>query len=435
MKVLEVVRRFNKILPGVVAVGGAVRDILMGKEPKDIDLASPYPPEEVLRRLEAAGFRVWAKSLEHGVVAAQTPWGEVEIATFRRDVAADGRRAKVELTDSVIEDLKRRDFTVNAMALDAEGRLIDPFGGAEDLRRGVIRAVGDPGERFREDYLRVIRAARFASRLGFEIEPRTRAAMVAAAPKVLDHVSAERVREEFSSAFKAGTPSRFLRELYGLGILPRLLPEFEGTHELLQDPRHHPEGDVLTHVLQVVDRAPPEMRWHALFHDYGKRATAEPVPGTNYYRFPRHDAVGAELVLEAARKLRFPNREAQELAAVARWHMQPLYLGENPTEAQIRRFQARAGAEVDLEVLKKVCLADAGDRRSEAIERLFAPLPTPTKPILMGRHLIEAGFRPGPLFRVALEAAYEHQLQTGTTDLGELLEVARRAMEENRGGQ
>jgi len=428
-EIREILEWVSCLLPGAVAVGGAIRDLLLGRAPKDIDIASPFSAGEVLERARQAGVRAWPKSLEHGVVVIDTPFGEVEITTFRRDVATDGRRAKVEATRDLLEDLARRDFTINAMAIDGEGRLIDPFGGAEDLKRGVVRAVGDPNHRFREDYLRVIRAARFAARYGFEIEPSTRAALVAAAPKVLDYVSVDRVREEFSSAFKAEEPSRFLREMYELGILPRLLPEFEGTDQLTQNPAHHPEGDVLTHVLQVVDRAPQEVRWHALFHDYGKRATAEAVPGTNYYRFPRHDQFGAELAAEAARALRFPNRMVGEFAAVARWHMYPLYLGDNATEAQVRRFQARAGREVDLEALKAVCVADAGDRRPGSIDRLFAPLPVPVKPVLQGRHLIEAGMKPGPAFRRALSAAYEYQLATGTVDIGALLRVALEALE------
>lgn len=258
-------------LPDLYLVGGAVRDILLGQTPEDLDFATSAPPETVMRLAKAQGLGAIPTGLEHGTVTILIDHHPYEVTTFRRDVETYGRRAKVAWGQRIEEDLARRDFTIGAIAMDASGRVIDPYGGQQDLEAGVLRAVGDPAQRFREDYLRVIRAGRFAARYGFQIEPKTLQAAREAAPEVLSHVAVERVSAEFDKAFQNGTPSRFLRYLYDLEILQRLIPEFEDTHLLLQNPRWHPEGDVLTHVLQVVDRAPPPYRWHALLHDIGKK--------------------------------------------------------------------------------------------------------------------------------------------------------------------
>jgi hypothetical protein len=245
-------------------VGGAVRDLVLGLEPKDLDLATPLPPEEVARRLENARLPVGLSGAAWGTVfTAFQVDGEkvdVEITTYRREIAYRGRHPVVEWTDSVIEDLARRDFTVNAMALDSRGRLIDPFFGLQDMKEGVVRAVGDPQARFEEDPLRVVRALRFAARYGWEIEAETSRAMADTAHLVRERVTLPRLGQEVGKGLLSANPGDFLRGLHELGLLYHLLPELaEGphgpAHALPQNPAYHPEGDVLSHLFQVVKRA------------------------------------------------------------------------------------------------------------------------------------------------------------------------------------
>lgn len=420
-------------LPQVHAVGGVVRDALLGLDPNDVDLATSAHPDEVMRFVQEQRWTAVPTGIGHGTITAVHPdLGHVEITTFRRDIETDGRRATVAFADNINEDLARRDLTINALAYNLNEGLIDPFGGATDMRSGMIRFVLDPRQRIKEDRLRVIRAVRFAARFGFEIESATYIALVEAAPTVLDRVSIERVRDEIGKSFNDAKPSLFLRALYDLGILtdPRVLPELAGAHVLDQNPEHHPEGDVLTHILQVVDRAPAKHRWHALLHDIGKPATAERDPAGGWYRFYGHAEVGADIIPVIARRLRLSNDLAESLEVVTRFHMLPLeYSRQQITDRTVRRFQARAGEYLsDLQVL---CLADAGERRGVP-DRLFTPLPAGVQPVLMGRHLVAAGYRHVagatsglPMnFTDALKRAYEYQLDTGCMNIDELMCVA-----------
>ncbi len=414
----EVLQRLS-FLPHLYLVGGAVRDILLGLEPEDLDFATSAPPEETLRLAQTHGLEAIPTGIEHGTVTVLIDRHPYEVTTFRRDVETFGRKARVQWGQSIEEDLARRDFTIGAIAMDAEGRVIDPYGGQQDIEAGVLRAVGDPGQRFREDYLRVIRAGRFAARYGFKIEQNTLQAAQRAAPEVLSHVAIERVTAEFDKAFQNGTPSRFVRYLYDLEILQRLIPEFEDTHLLLQNPRWHPEGDVLTHVLQVVDRAPPPIRWHALLHDIGKKDTARWKP-EGWYSFHGHERVGAMLIPRIARELRLPNHLRDELVVTTALHMVPVF--SRPTPAAIRRFQAQAWPY--LPALKALYEADGGERRPRESWRFFEPQPVPIRPVLLGRHLIARGHKPGKAFSRMLEAAYEWQLETGETDIEKLYQAA-----------
>jgi poly(A) polymerase/tRNA nucleotidyltransferase (CCA-adding enzyme) len=410
----------NKLafLPDLYLVGGAVRDLLMGLEPKDLDFATSAPPEVVMAQAQAQGLQAIPSGLVFGTVTLLFEGSSFEVTTFRRDIATDGRRAEVAWGQSIEEDLARRDFTINAMAMAANGGIVDPFGGRRDLAAQVIQAVRDPLERFQEDYLRPVRAGRFAARFGFAIEGETLRAARLVAAEILGRVSIERIVQEMEKAFGGPSPSTFLRYLYDLGILQRLIPEFAGTHRLLQNPAHHPEGDVLTHVLEVVDRTPPAHRWAALLHDIGKRDTAQVVPGEGYYSFHGHDQVGADLVPRIARELNLPNTIRDEAATVARLHMRVL----NPpaSQAAVRRFQVAAGEH--LGALEAVCTADGAGRRE--VEAWFAPQAVPVQPILLGRHLIARGHQPGPELGRMLRAAFEHQLESGETDLEKLYQAA-----------
>ena len=416
------------IIPeGILAVGGSPRDIVMGRVPNDIDLCTPLLPEEVMARAKAVGYRVIPTGLQHGTVTVMLGEEPHEITTFRTDVETDGRHAVVEFTPSLEEDLARRDFTINAMAVDIYGELHDPFGGYEDIQQKVIRCVGNPEDRFREDLLRIIRAARFASTLGFDIDPETREAMRSMAPELQQEiggkVSVNRVVQETEKAFKGDKPSTYLQTLWDLGVIQTIIPEMANADDLAQDPQYHPEGSVWQHILQTVDRADANHRWNALFHDIGKCLTATPTPeGHNSFR--GHDEAGAGIIEDIGRRMNMSTDLIESIQATTEMHMQPLNVGDRPSERTIRRLQHRAGPH--LSTLEGVVRADSGERYNPGWDSLWAAREQQNDiaPILMGRHLLERGHRPGPEMGQIVKRAHEHQLDTGETDIDRLYDAA-----------
>jgi len=410
---MEVFTFLHRLLGQVYLVGGAVRDLLRGQTPKDFDFTTPLPPGEVVERFRGAGLPLNLRGLEHGVVATVLEGQEAEVATFRVDVATDGRRAQVAFTASLEADLARRDFTINAMALGVDGTLFDPFGGRRDLEQGWVRAVGAPAERFREDYIRPLRALRFAAQLGFEIEAGTWAAAQAVAPEVPRRVAFPRMGEELTRGFVKGR-GRFVRLLLAAGLLYELFPELVGPHGpghvLPQNPLYHPEGDVVEHTAQVLDRMNLDnveeglAAWAAFLHDVGKPATAQPT-GEGWYRFPDHDGVGEAMVAGIARRFAFSNAWKEALEKAVGLHMRPL---QAPTVKAVRRFQAAAGPHLPL--LRAVCFAD-GEGRREDLEAWFAPQEVPLEPLVRGRDLLTRGVPPGPGMGELLRKAWELQLE------------------------
>jgi poly(A) polymerase/tRNA nucleotidyltransferase (CCA-adding enzyme) len=432
--------KLNTILPGLYAVGGCVRDTLMGRTPKDIDLCTSMPPDDVIATCRAAGYKVYLTGYDHGTVTVPVDGVSYEVTTYRMDVETDGRHAVVEFTPHIEADLARRDFTINAMAIDIEGNLIDLFGGIRDIENRVIRCVGDPNTRFREDFLRVIRAARFSSVLGFSIDPATLDAMYDESYEMNERLAksfeknpegkklaVERVIEEFEKAFeKSSHPSTFLNLMWQLGVVQTMIPEMEDADVLMQNPEWHPEGSVWQHTLDTVDRIDPKYRWHALFHDIGKCLTAQPVEGTEHNSFHGHDVAGAGIIHEIAERLRLPGDLRDSVETSVRMHMYPLQTrmeGKEPSARVIRRFQREIPSDDHLEALRHLVPADSGDRYNEAINPLFERRVDVT-PVLRGQHLVDAGIQPGPDMGRRLRAAFEHQLETGITDVQELLRVA-----------
>ena len=331
----------------LVLVGGAVRDLLLGRPSPDWDLATALLPEAVMARAQAAGLRVIPTGLQHGTVTVLVEARPFEITTFRGDeVYTDGRRpASLRLGVGLEQDLARRDFTINAMALPAAalagsdwaGSLVDPFGGRADLAAGIIRAVGEPLDRFAEDGLRCLRACRFAAQLGFEIE----AATLAAIPRRLEvagKVSVERVLAELTKLLCGPEPGRGLSALAGTGLLGRWLPELVPMIGCQQN-RHH-LWPVWEHTLEVVRRAPPEpaQRWAALFHDSGKPAkrTEDEAGGVHFYS---HELVSERLALELLQRLRAGNGLILAVTALVRHH--GTHPGPGWTDAACRRFLRR----------------------------------------------------------------------------------------------
>lgn len=336
-------------------VGGCVRDLLRGVPPDDWDVATDARPDRLLALLPGARY-----DNRFGTVAVPLPDGAHEVTTFRRDGTYSDHRRPDDVTfgDALDEDLARRDFTVNAMAIPlaadgTPGEPVDRFGGRDDLAAGILRAVGDPGARFREDALRMLRAVRFAATLGFVVEPATRAA-IAAEAALAAHVSAERTFVELARLLAADRPSVGLRLAEETGLLAVLAPE-------LARQRGVPQGkiageDLWDHTCRTVDAAAPALedglplaRMTALLHDIGKPATF--ADG----RFVGHDAVGAELAAAWLDDLRAPKAFSARVANLVRHHM--FAYGPDWSDAAVRRFIRRVGVG-DVEALLDLRAAD-----------------------------------------------------------------------------
>ena len=324
---------------GLALVGGAVRDELLGRPHTDWDLATALFPEAVMARARAAGLRVIPTGLQHGTVTVILDDAPVEITTFRSDGDyRDGRRPEtVRLGVSLAEDLARRDFTINAMALPlAGGGLVDPHGGQADLRASVIRAVGEPLDRFGEDGLRPLRACRFAAQLGFRIESAT----LAAIPRRLEvarKVAVERVLVELTKLLTGAHPPMGLEPLRGSGLLDLWLPELAPLAGCTQN-RHH-RFDVWNHTLETVQRVPsdPALRWAALLHDAGKPGARTGEGGEVH--FYGHEAGSLEIAAAILTRLKASHGLTKEVLALVRHH------GTHPeagwSDAACRRFLRR----------------------------------------------------------------------------------------------
>src|SRR5271168_3141218 len=316
-------------------VGGCVRDILLGREPADYDVCTDAAPDQVLR-IFPASLTVGAKFGVVIVVEVAPPDSsegdtaasiQVEVATFRSDIGySDGRHPdSVVLAKSPQEDVKRRDFTINALLMDPEtNEVLDFVGGREDLRAGIIRAIGDPEERFREDKLRMVRAVRFAARFGYAIHAATFGAIVKLAPEI-SQVSAERIRDELTKLLTEGAARRSFELLDESRLLAEVLPEIAAMKGVEQPPQFHPEGDVWIHTLMMIDglqNPTPTLAWGVLLHDVGKPPTFQaPQHAGDRIRFNNHFAVGARMATAICDRLRFSNRDTEQIVALVENHM------------------------------------------------------------------------------------------------------------------
>jgi tRNA nucleotidyltransferase (CCA-adding enzyme) len=321
-------------------VGGSVRDMLKRREPSDYDFVTNRSPSEIVVAATKAGWKVWQHGIAFGVVNVLFQGTSYEIATMRTEsYGSDPHRpAAVEFVDDLVRDLSRRDFTINAMAMDGEGHVIDPFGGQDDLEKEIIRCVGQPRERFREDPLRILRAARFISKTGFTAEPDIITA--SQDDKVLRRfatLSVERVRDELTKILLSPYPSRGIHFLVETGILELscrgkaggiresipVLPEIANMQGVEQNPRFH-TYDVLEHTLQVVDgiAAQPVLRWAALLHDVAKgRAGTRCLNKRGEIADYGHAAAGAHLVGKILERLRIPLEMAHRVKWLVKNHM------------------------------------------------------------------------------------------------------------------
>jgi putative nucleotidyltransferase with HDIG domain len=414
-------------------VGGAVRDYLLGREVSDFDAATDALPEEIVRLYR----RVIPTGIKHGTVTVLYKGLKIEVTTFRTESTyADGRHPdSVEFASTIDDDLSRRDFTINAMAFDLSSKIfLDPHEGRGDLVRRLVRAVGDPLERFREDGLRPLRAIRFAAQLGFEID----AATLAAIPPSIDRfrmVSAERVRDELQKILLSPVPSRGLRLLEATGLLAEISPELARCRGVEQRGMH--VFDVLDHLYASIDAAGSDLilRLAALLHDIGKPTAKEERPGADptFYRHEEFSARDAETFMK---RLRFPNALIDEVAHLVRCHM--FSYDETWSDAAVRRFLARVGAD-SLDRLFSLRLADGAGILGRPVDpRSLGPLRERIEGVISAREafglselaikggdLAAIGVRPGPKMGAMLKELLETVIDDPTlNDKDRLLDIA-----------
>jgi poly(A) polymerase len=394
--------------------GGCVRDLVRGRQPKDIDIATDARPEEVQKIFR----RTYAVGAHFGVIVVLENNFQFEVATFRSDgVYLDGRHPVAVNFSSPEEDARRRDFTINGMFFDPlNDEVIDFVGGREDLATGLVRAIGDPGQRFAEDRLRLLRAVRFATVLEFEIEPATWEAVVRLA-ETIKSISAERIREELVRIFLSRERLRGWDLLEASGLMKAILPEIEALKGCEQPPQFHPEGDVFRHTRLMLSLLPDDVSvplvFSVLLHDIGKPATAS-VDETGRIRFSGHDKLGATMTESVMQRLRFSRAEIEATVEAVDQHMVFKDV-PNMRVSRLKRFMARPHFADELELHRVDCLGSHGmlDNyeflKAKAAEFEDEPIIPP--PLVRGDDLIAMGMKPGPRFGEILEAVQTRQLE------------------------
>jgi poly(A) polymerase len=415
-------------------VGGSVRDLLLGREPKDYDIATDARPPAVLELFPGAKL-VGAR---FGVVLVSEDDAQVEVATFRSDHAyRDGRHPdRVEFETDPRQDVIRRDFTVNGLLMDPEtGEVHDFVDGRADVDARRIRAIGDPEARFREDHLRMLRAVRLAASLGFDVEPGTMAA-IARLRGLIPNVSAERVREEVVRVLTEGGARRGFEMLDDSGLLVEILPEVAAMKGVRQPPEFHPEGDVWTHTLLMLEamRNPtPTLALGVLLHDVAKPPTFRIE---DRIRFDGHDALGAKMAVEILTRLRFASEEIARVESLVAGHLHFMNVARM-RESTLKRFLRQPHFDEHLELHRLDCLAS--HRRLDHYEFLEAKLrelpDEKLRPprLLTGDDLIAAGYRPGPAFHRMLAAVEDAQLESKVATRAEALDLVQSLFEPPEG--
>lgn len=447
--VIRLARRYHEAGHELYVVGGAVRDYLLGKGISDYDFATSASPEETLKLFS----RVIPTGIKHGTVTVLLSGEQFEVTTYRIDGNyGDQRRPDtVTFSSSLEEDLRRRDLTINAIALDPiTGSLSDPFGGRKDLKERIIRTVGDPEERFREDSLRLLRAIRFASTLDFEIEERTYHAILRHAGD-LRHPAPERIRQELEKMMRGDTPSTGWRLLRDTKLLDQIVPEFfetagDGARSTFEGSplQGTINSDVFAHLLRSCDCAPQVnqiLRWSALLHDIGKpRCMKRDNRGIHFHK---HDAVSAEMAESILGRLRFPTRMIQSVRHLIRHHM--FGYSSDWTDAAVRRFIARIGRDTVFQLTALRKIDECGKtgvfhttREIEELERRVAAILKKNEPLTVkdlaidGRDLMETLEIPsGPTIGIVLDELLRTVIDDPhQNDRETLLEIAGRFVDD-----
>ncbi|WP_018221900.1 CCA tRNA nucleotidyltransferase [Salinispora pacifica] len=430
----ELGRRFASAGHELHLVGGSVRDALLGRLGDDLDFCTDAQPDETLRIVRGWAEAIWETGREFGTIGVQRDGLRLEITTFRAEVYDQvSRNPVVQYGTSLAEDLKRRDFTVNAMAVSLpEHRFTDPHGGLADLAAKVVRTPAAPEESFRDDPLRMLRAARFAAQLRFAVHPDVRAAMVRMAAD-LDRITAERIRDEFTKLLCGADPVAGLRLLVDTGLAERFLPELTGLK--LEIDEHAQHKDVYEHTLTVVRNAVSYeedgcdfiLRMAALMHDVGKPAT-KAVGSDGRVSFHHHEVVGARMTKARMKALRFPRETTTKVTALVALHLRFYGYGRGEwTDSAVRRYVTDAG---DLLArLHKLTRSDCTTRNRrkaaglaadyDALEERIARLAAEedlarVRPDLDGNAIMELlGVPPGPVVGQAWKHLKEVRLERG----------------------
>jgi poly(A) polymerase len=411
--------------------GGCVRDELLGRDPADYDVTTDATPSEVMRIFP----ETYAVGAQFGVVLVPLAKREpahhdelineasehpdvVEVATFRSDIGySDGRHPDhVRFSKDSREDVQRRDFTINGLLLDPIScQVLDFVGGRQDLESKIIRAIGDPEQRFTEDKLRMLRAVRFSARFGYEMEPRTFFAIQNLADEI-HQVSRERVRDELTKILTEGRARDAFLLLDRTGLMEQVLPEISAMKGVEQPPQFHPEGDVFVHTLLLLQKlphpCPRTLAWGALLHDVGKPPTFRVAP--DRIRFDGHVEVGVRMAEEICRRLRFSNVDTEQIVALVANHMRFADV-TRMKESTLKRFLRLPSFEEHLELHRIDCQSSHGDLTSYNFTReKLKEIPPETirpAPLVTGRDLIAAGYTPGPRFKEILSSVEDSQLE------------------------
>lgn len=425
---ISIIRTLREHGHAAYLAGGCVRDLLLGREPADYDVATSATPDEVMQIFP----ETYAVGAQFGVVLVPNDSsapsvssvvksyhaGMIEVATFRADVSySDGRHPDaVRYTKSPEEDVQRRDFTINGMMLDPEtNQVLDYVGGQKDLKARLIRAIGDPAKRFTEDKLRMMRAVRFAARFDYAIDPATFVAIQNLASKI-HQVSRERQREELTKMLTEGHASRAFRLLDETGLLREVLPEISAMKGVEQPPNFHPEGDVFVHTMLLLDNLPPNpsptLAWGALLHDVGKPPTFRVAP--DRIRFDGHVDVGVKMAEEICHRFRFSNDDTEQIAALVQNHMR-FAQAMQMKESTFKRFVRLRDFDEHLALHRLDCLSSHGDLSLyDFVREKIANMPPeairPT-PLVTGDDLIALGLAPGPRFKEILASIEDAQLE------------------------
>ena len=422
----DIVRTLRDAGHTALFAGGCVRDALLGRPLKDIDIATSTTPDQVERLFPGATVAV---GKAFGVIVVLRDRQPFEVATFRADSAtSDGRRPDaVRFTDAA-EDARRRDFTINGLFYDpVSNEVLDFVNGRKDLAAGIVRAIGDPAARFREDHLRLLRAVRFTSVLGFRLDPATSAAVRVGALLLAD-ISDERVGQEFTRMLcESPQASRSLDLLLALDLLYVFLPEVAALKGVEQPAAYHPEGDVWTHTCRMLDAIPaprdPALAYAALLHDVGKPQTLVMSP-ENVPRFPSHATVGAQMAQAILLRLKRPTELIENVVTAVERHMTFVSLPDM-RPAKLRRFLGAPTFPLELALHRLDVTQSHGKLEiAEFAERKLAEFAAETvlpDAWIKGRDLLALGMKPGPKIGQLLTRAYDAQLENRFPDREALL--------------
>jgi poly(A) polymerase len=448
----DLAERFAAAGHDLALVGGSVRDLVLGRRSRDLDFATDALPDVIEAILEAWADAVWDMGRAFGTIGGRKGDDTVEITTYRADAYdADSRKPTVAFGDNLTDDLRRRDFTINAMALrlgPTEPEFVDPFGGMADLAAGILRTPAEPEVSFGDDPLRMLRACRFAAQLGFDVDPLTLAAMTSMAAR-LEIISAERIRDEFSKLILAGEPRRGLSLLVATGLADRFLPELPVLQRT--DDEHRRHKDVYEHSLTVLEQAielepalgnGPDLtnRLAALLHDIGKPKTRRFEDGGRV-TFHHHEVVGAKLAKKRLTALRYPSAVVSDVGTLVELHLRFHGYGSGEwTDSAVRRYVRDAGRLLPyLHVLTKADCTTRNVRKARALRQTYEQLENriaelrkreeldAIRPDLDGNQIMALlGIGPGPLVGEAYRFLLEQRMEHGPMPEPEVLAVLHR---------